>query len=55
MKEFLSIVITGYIVAFILAFFIGNLSRIDGNNCKVVVADYVFIGLTRLPCEVKSE
>lgn len=25
----------------------------DSSNCRVVVADYVFLGLPRLACEVK--
>lgn len=53
MNEFFKSLLAGYIVAVVLAVLLGITTRIAGENCKIIVADYVFLGLTRLTCEIK--
>ena len=53
MKGIITSILAIYFIIFGVSFLVGNLSRLRGENCKVIVADYLFLGLTRLPCEVK--
>lgn len=54
MRNIITSVITAYLFIGAFALVIGNMTRLaDKANCYVTVADYIFLGLTRLPCEVR--
>lgn len=54
MKEAISNFLFVYFVMAGVAVVIGTGARLaNPENCKVIVADYVFLGLPRLACEVK--
>jgi hypothetical protein len=54
MRNFIMNTLAVYLFLLAFAMFIGNLTRLNNREyCEsVVVADYVFLGLTRLPCPV---
>lgn len=55
MKEFIFTIFSAYLIIGGLSIFVANIARMNESEkyCKVIVADYLFLGLTRLPSEVK--